>query len=314
MTAEAQKGNGFAMYDLGKIHLDKEQGDAAQGWFRKAHRAFLAEESKDKKPGCLRYRIGKLYALGHGVEQDYTAAARWYGKALREENPFAAYALGCLYLRGQGVEQDDAQAFDLFYQAANHEGKPNAYAAYELGKMCEKGIGIRADEPAAHKWYQQAYTGFLSIKRQFADDKLYYRLGHMNLTGKGRPVDIPQAARYFEKAAKLGNADAEYQLGKLFLHGKEVAQDQARAIAYLTSAAEHGHAYAAQLLQRFYEKDNWTVTASALSLLQQTARIFEDKLQEYYTPQAGRTDRKLLSKIAEKKLAQGQKPQMSRSF
>lgn len=415
LTVEAQKGNGFAMYDLGKIHLDKEQGGAAQEWFRKAHRAFLTKESHARKPGYLRYRIGKLYALGHGVDQDFSAAARWYGKALQEENPFAAYALGCLYLRGQGVEQDDAQAFDLFYQAANHEGKPNAYAAYELGKMCEKGIGIQADEPAAHEWYRQAYAGFLSIEKQFADDKLYYRLGRMNLTGKGTPVDIPQAARYFEKAARLGNVDAqytlgrlllrgeglqkdapagvfwlgqaakkghllapyllgktlllgadvprdadralillekaieqghihaaaflgkaymqgellprdvekgltllesaaqagdanaEYQLGKLFLYGKVVAQGQARAIAYLTSAAEHGNAYAAQLLQRFYEKNNWAVTASALSLLQQAARIFEGKLQEYYTPQMGRTDRKLLSKIAEKKLAQGQK-------
>lgn len=415
LTVEAQKGNGFAMYDLGKIHLDKEQGGAAQEWFRKAHRAFLTKESHARKPGYLRYRIGKLYALGHGVDQDFSAAARWYGKALQEENPFAAYALGCLYLRGQGVEQNDAQAFDLFYQAANHEEKPNAYAADELGKMYERGIGIQADEPAAHEWYRQAYAGFLSIEKQFAEDKLYYRLGHMNLTGKGTPVDIPQAARYFEKAARLGNVDAqytlgrlllrgeglqkdapagvfwlgqaakkghllapyllgktlllgadvprdadralillekaieqghiraaaflgkaymqgellprdvekgltllesaaqagdanaEYQLGKLFLYGKVVAQDQARAIAYLTSAAEHGNAYAAQLLQRFYEKNNWAVTASVMSLLQQAARIFEGKLQEYYTPQMGRTDRKLLSKIAEKKLAQGQK-------
>ena len=45
----------------------------------------------------------------------------------------------------------------------------------------------------------------------------------------------------------------------------------------------------------------------SLALLRQTARIFEDKLQEYYAPQMGQTDRKLLSKIAEKKLAQGQK-------
>lgn len=45
----------------------------------------------------------------------------------------------------------------------------------------------------------------------------------------------------------------------------------------------------------------------SLALLRQAARIFEDKLQEYYAPQIGHTDRKLLSKIAEKKLAQGQK-------
>ena len=188
LTAEARKGNGFAMYDLGKIQLDKEQPDTAQEWFRKAHGAFLAEESTAKKPGYLRYRIGKLYALGHGVEQDFSAAARWY-----------------------------------------------------------------------------------------------------------------------EKAAKLGNANAEYRLGKLFLYGEGMAQDQARAIAYLTSAAEHGNVYAAQLLQRFYEHNNGTVAACALSLLQQTARIFQDRLQEYYAPQVGHTDRKLLSKIAEKKLAQGQK-------
>ena len=47
--------------------------------------------------------------------------------------------------------------------------------------------------------------------------------------------------------------------------------------------------------------------SSAMSLIQQTARIFEDRLQEYYAPQMAPTDRKLLSKIAEKKLAQGQK-------
>ncbi len=49
------------------------------------------------------------------------------------------------------------------------------------------------------------------------------------------------------------------------------------------------------------------VLSQSLALLQQTACIFEDKLREYYAPQMAHTDRKLLSKIAEKKLAQGQK-------
>ncbi len=49
------------------------------------------------------------------------------------------------------------------------------------------------------------------------------------------------------------------------------------------------------------------VLVQSLALLRQTARIFEDRLQEYYAPQIAHTDRKLLSKIAEKKLAQGQK-------
>ena len=49
------------------------------------------------------------------------------------------------------------------------------------------------------------------------------------------------------------------------------------------------------------------LSSQTLALLQQTAGIFEEKLREYYAPQTAHSDRKLLSKIAEKKLAQGQK-------
>ena len=49
------------------------------------------------------------------------------------------------------------------------------------------------------------------------------------------------------------------------------------------------------------------LSSQTLALLQQTANIFEDKLREYYVPQMTHSDRKLLGKIAEKKLAQGQK-------
>ena len=43
-----------------------------------------------------------------------------------------------------------------------------------------------------------------------ADDKLYYRLGSMNLSGTGTDVDLIQAMLYFEKSAELGNVDALY--------------------------------------------------------------------------------------------------------
>jgi len=49
------------------------------------------------------------------------------------------------------------------------------------------------------------------------------------------------------------------------------------------------------------------VLPQALTLLQQAANIFEDKLRDSYEIKSPHSDRKLLSKIAEKKLAQGQK-------
>ena len=55
------------------------------------------------------------------------------------------------------------------------------------------------------------------MEETMADDRLYYRLGSMNMTGTGTEVDLEKARYYFEKAAELGNADALYGLGKLYL-------------------------------------------------------------------------------------------------
>ena len=54
----------------------------AQHWFSRAYNAFLQMEQTDKKKGYWQYRIGKLYALGHGIEQDYKQSAEWFAKAM----------------------------------------------------------------------------------------------------------------------------------------------------------------------------------------------------------------------------------------
>ena len=253
---EALLGNGFAMHDLGKMVLaglgcEKDE-DQAQEWFWKVFSAFCAREPKEEKPGYLRYRIGKMYAFGYGVDQDYLKAAKWYEKSVAEGNPFAAYALGSLYHRGQGVEQNEERAFSLFTMAATDGDKPNAYAQYELGRMCRDGIGTAPDQAASEKWYKQAYQGFLEIEQNMADDKLYYRLGQMNLTGTGTEKDPEQARMYFEKAAELGNTDAMYGLGKLYLNRDFSGRDVKKAIDYLMGAARKGHDYAMYTLGKLF--------------------------------------------------------------
>lgn len=248
MQAEAMSGNGFAMHDLGKMYLsglgyDKDE-ELAQEWFQKALSAFLQEKAIAKKKDYLQYRIGKLYAFGYGVEQDYSKAAGWYGRAVELENPFATYSLGSLYRRGQGVTQSDTDAFRLYTMAATDSKKPNAYAAYELGRMCRDGIGTAVDKTSSDNWFRQAYAGFLAIEENLADDKLYYRLGQMNLTGTGTEVDVPLAKTYFEKAAQLDNVDALYGLGKLHLNKNSVFCAPMKAIEYLMAAAGRGHEFA----------------------------------------------------------------------
>lgn len=256
MQAEANKGNGFAMHDLARMYLsglgcDKDE-ELAQEWFGKAYHAFLREEKTAEKKDYLQYRIGKLFSFGYGVEQDYKEAAEWYEKAVAEGNPFAAYALGSLYCRGQGVEQDDGKAFALYRMAAEDEDKPNAYAAYELGRMCRDGLGTVPDKHTSDEWYRRAYQDFLAIERNMADDKLYYRLGQMNLTGIGTDIDLKQAKVYFEKAAELDNPDALYGLGKLYLRKDSDDYDPQKAVDALIEAAKRGHEFAQYTLGKLF--------------------------------------------------------------
>lgn len=256
MQAEANKGNGFAMHDLAKMFLSglgcEKDETQAQAWFAKAFDAFIAEEAVAEKKDYLQYRIGKLYSFGYGVDQDYGQAAKWYRKAVEKGNPFAAYSLGSLYRQGQGVEQNDETAYRLYRLAAEHSEKPNAYAAYELGRMCKDGIGTAPNKAASDRWYRQAYQGFLVIEQNMADDKLYYRLGQMNLNGIGTEVNLPQAKQYFEKAAKLDNADAFYGLGKLYLIKDSEYYNPTKAVDCLIEAAKKGHDYAQYTLGKLF--------------------------------------------------------------
>ena len=89
--------------------------------------------------------------------------------------------------------QDDEKAFSLYRMAAEHETKPNAYAMYELGRMYQGGIGTAPDKEKSTEWYAAAYKGFLSIEQNMADEKLYYRIGQMNLTSTGTEKDLSKA-------------------------------------------------------------------------------------------------------------------------
>ena len=273
LLLEANQGNGYACYDVGRMHLlgqgCEADAEEAQRWFRKALEAFLNAEQTAEKKDYLRYRIGKCYAYGYGTEQNYEEAARWFQQA--GNNPFAAYSLGNQYLRGQGVEQSDEQAYNLFHMAAV---KGNAYAQYQLGRMCWDGIGTEVNPVTAKQWYEKAYRSFQDMERKMADDKLYYRLGSMNLTGTGTEVDLEQARFYFEKAVALGNADALYGLGRLYLKPEYRDYNPAKAISYLEQAMAKDNAFAKYQLGKLLCQGNFVEKniARGLPLLEDLAQ------------------------------------------
>ena len=256
LLLEANRGNGYACYDLGRMHLlgqgCEEDEEEAQRWFRDALEAFQTAEMAAEKKGYLRYRIGKCHAYGHGTTQNYEESAKWFCQAVEAGNPFAAYSLGGQYLRGQGVEQSDAEAYKRYLLAASHPKQPNAYAQYQLGKMCRDGIGTDANPEEARRWFAKAYAGFLAMEETMADDKLYYRLGSMNMTGTGTEEDLEKAKTYFEKAAEMGNENALYALGKLYLNPEFSEYDPVKALEYLEESAAKGNAFAKYQLGKLF--------------------------------------------------------------
>lgn len=270
LLLEADKGNGFAIHDLAKMYLDglgipKDESKAAEH-FAKALRAFLDKLPSEKKPAYMQYRIGKMFQQGYGTEQDYSEAAFWFQESADLGNQYAAYSLASLYYYGNGVEQDYHRAFELYRFAAE---KGNAYAQYQLAQMLSEGIGTVKHVSPAQEWYRKAYNGFLAIENNMADDKLYYRLGQMNLNGVGTEVDLDKAKKYFEMADKLKNTNAAFGLGKLYLREDYYGYNPIKAVDYLEKAAHAGNSYAQFFLGKLYLQDEMIGidTASALKHL-----------------------------------------------
>ena len=62
-----------AMYALGVMSEEQSDGAEAFRWYKLAAEHGHAQSMK---------RIGDMYAQGHGVSQDYVAAAGWYRRAV----------------------------------------------------------------------------------------------------------------------------------------------------------------------------------------------------------------------------------------
>ena len=270
--AEAERGNILALHDLGKMYRNGLLGDEnipkADEYFQKALQGFLALEPTAKclKP-YVQYRIGKMFALGLGTEQDYTKAFGWFEKSAAG-NKFAQYSLGSLYFYGNGVAQNFEKAFEYYRLSADQD---NAYACYEVAKMFRDGIGVEKNSEQAEMYFPKAYNGFLKIAQDNPDDKILYRLGVMTFSGTGCDTDRELGIEYIKKSAELGNEYAQ-----AFLENSN---------RYVQTAAQN----------------------AVISMLFSFGRLISDDYNRNLHGQKFRTEHKLKAAIRRKKQALGMK-------
>ena len=225
--AEAEKGNVLALHDLGKMYLNGLLGEEnipkALQCFKKALQGFLTLEPNAKRlRDYVQYRIGKMYALGYGAEQDYTKAFAWFEKSAAARNKFAQYSLGSLYFYGNGTPRNYERALEYYKLSADQD---NAYACYEAAKMLRDGIGIEKNSEQSEMYFQKAYNGFQKIAAENPDDKILYRLGVMTFSGTGCDVDRELGIEYIKQSAELGNEYAQAFLENRDKYNQTAAQN-----------------------------------------------------------------------------------------
>lgn len=188
----AQDGNKAAMLALGDFFLRGagEQVDERSAflWYEKASRAG---EIAAALP------LAECYLQGWGTKPDLTKAVDLLSKAALTGEARAKDLLAVCYARGIGVTKDDAKAFALFTEAYA-AGLPSACG--NLGAMYLRGQGTAPDAERAVKLFEEG------AKKNHSDSMLLYAQSLEYGTGTG--VNVDEAKRWYQKAARLGNAEA----------------------------------------------------------------------------------------------------------
>lgn len=235
------------------------------------------------------------------VERYYKDAPREH-KPLSQQQEFKAIKnmvireaenlrLGKCWRDGMGVLPDDKRA-ELWFRRAAEAG--HDFSQYALGKLLQS----QKRMAEAAYWYKKAAAQ--------GNPYAAYRLGKLYLEGKDVPKDSAKALEYLNASAQQGNQYAQYTLGKLYLTGEGVAQDREQAYRWFQASASQRNEYAQFFLDHFNDARSPNVLLAVTRLLNHLSRLFQENSVPPVPP--GRTDRKLLQKIRQKKIAQGHKP------
>ena len=204
----------------------------------------------------------------------------------------AAHLLGKVYRDGVFVPVDEAAA-ELWFQKSAEDG--NDCSEYALGKLLLK----QKRSTEAVDWLRKA----VRQENQFAQ----YRLGKVLLQGEDAPKDIDEAVRLLTLSANQGNQYAQYTLGKLHLLGKEIPRDKETAIYWFTRSAAQGNEYAQYFLDHINDFHGVSGFSCATRLLRHMSNIFREQTPVTSYQGIHFTDKKMMQKIREKKMAMGHK-------
>ncbi|MFO1435616.1 MAG: tetratricopeptide repeat protein [Gammaproteobacteria bacterium] len=231
---------------------------------------FIALTVVSAAAGALEFKDG----LDAYKRHDLPHAVRIFTMLAERGDAQAQFAMGMLYNKGEGVEKNDATAVQWYTRSAE---AGFARAQLNLAVMYENGEGVAKDRNVARQWLREAATqgnadALTRLQKQAEENDVdtQFDLAGICAVGNGIDKDEAMARKWYERAAKSGNARARYNLAVLSI----AAGDAATAARWYEKAAAQQHAAAAFNLALLYLNGNGVAkdAARAVQLLQQAAK------------------------------------------
>lgn len=205
-----------------------------QSQFEEARKVFRRASARDKEAF---YFMGRMFALGEGVETDLDSAAFYYSKGIAAGDVKNNYGMFFLYANGwSAFEKDETKAASALlacYAEIVSSAKTSAFWKSILGVMHYWGYHVPQDFDKAFAFYSEAAQQEWSMGQ--------YNLGVMYERGEGTLQDYAQAAKWYTRAADKGFTDACYNLALMYESGEHLPQNEKLAFQRYQQAASGKH-------------------------------------------------------------------------
>lgn len=120
-----------------------EDGTGVSQSYSNAFACYKQAEADGEDGPAVWWRLGRLYYLGEGTQEDKYEAFKYFQKSVEKDFVWAYYWMGTCYENGEGCQQDPISAFNMYNKG--HE-KGAISCTFELGQCYYYGFGCREDE------------------------------------------------------------------------------------------------------------------------------------------------------------------------
>ncbi|EEO27765.2 hypothetical protein OFAG_00918 [Oxalobacter formigenes HOxBLS] len=193
----------------------------------------LLKNEAEKGDAQAQYYLAEIYEEGKSVKQDNEKALYWYRQSAEKNHALAEYKLAEAFRHGKlGLKSDRKEAFKWYLKAAENG---NAAAQKTVAGYYLEGEPIPKNHAEALKWFKKAQ------ETRKDDKELYTKIGIMYYSGLGTLRDTSEAAKWFEKAAILGDSHAQSVLAVQYYSGQGVLMHKEKAKYWAEKAAAQGN-------------------------------------------------------------------------